>query len=263
MQEVTTPTPIPSGQVARIELPVNYEEALRVCQLISTGKNVHEIEQDLTLPSLDTFFSWVVRDSQVRKAFLAAREMSSFVLDEKALWEAKRFHEHSKDKTPTQARALEIFLTHLRWTIESRNANAFGAKAKVSLTVPIQINTTLDLGSEGVGTKDHPHIYQIAPPPPPQPDIDEIVDGRHPSRIQRKVKPTPIDDPEILARRAATKAKRSAHMKAVNARHQAKREAKRLAKEQNPEEENVSRHPQHKFYTKPSAEELHREQSEG
>lgn len=59
-------------------------------------------------------------------------------------------------------RATEALASQLRWSAEKRNPQVYAKQQAVNLSVPIQINTSLDMGgSSGTGTAEFPNIYAI------------------------------------------------------------------------------------------------------
>lgn len=113
------------------------------------------------MPHRQTFHRWVVNSPELSRAYSAARELSAYAMEETALDLADAIR---RDPGNSQkVRAYDISMNQLRWSAIRRNPQAFSEKAALHITVPIQINTGLDLGDASVagGTKDHPNIYQI------------------------------------------------------------------------------------------------------
>lgn len=65
-------------------------------------------------------------------------------------------------KNGTQVRAFEVAMNQLRWSATRRDPARYGERANTVVRVPIQINTTLDLGDDTAGgTTEHPNIYGL------------------------------------------------------------------------------------------------------
>jgi len=141
--------------------PLDQKAALAVCEGIAFGRTLAEIERDPGMPPKALFLVWVMRHVEVATAFAAAREVSAFVLEDEVT-DKLRFA-LKKAGTPAEMKALDMFSNWVRWMIAKRNPKVFSEKAALDVTVPIQINTSLDMGgAAGAGTKDHPNIYQLA-----------------------------------------------------------------------------------------------------
>jgi hypothetical protein len=84
-------------------------------------------------------------------AYRAAREISAEMLEDKALRLADDLADQN-DYTSVKVRATEVAIGQYRWSAERRDAGKFGTKNNVSVSVPVQINTTLDLG-DGITAK--------------------------------------------------------------------------------------------------------------
>lgn len=136
--------------------------ALRVIEALAEGHTLEEICQPGTgLPSRAIFRRWVVQNPDLAAAYRAAMEISANSLEEEALRAARAVKDKPGDGT--NVRATEVYIGQLRWSAERRNPAVYGTRQQVSVRVPIQINTTLDMGkdSEGSGTAEHPDIYKL------------------------------------------------------------------------------------------------------
>lgn len=148
------------------------ELARSMVERLSAGETLTGICRDgAPYPHPNTFYDWVRRYPELRAALNVARETSAHFLEEEALEIARQLKRMSKSKevNGTQVRALEAAMGQLRWSAERRNAASYGTKSAVSIQVPIQINTTLDLAAGGTGTKDHPDIYELTATNPVEP----------------------------------------------------------------------------------------------
>lgn len=143
--------------------PVRYtpELALEVCELVADGETLTAICQRDGMPSKPTFHRWVIQYPEVARAYAAAREMSAYALEEDALVLGRHLIDHPGNAQ--RVRAFDLLMNQLRWSAARRNPRVFSERGAVQITVPIQINTDLDLGA-GVGeenTREYPDIFKI------------------------------------------------------------------------------------------------------
>lgn len=119
--------------------------ALQICELIAEGHTLKSIcEQTDKFPHRSTFQRWVINYPELRKAYLAARELSAFAFEDQALTLAREIV--NEPGNAQRVRAFDIAMNQLRWSATKRNPREFGDKSSLQITVPIQINTGLDLG---------------------------------------------------------------------------------------------------------------------
>lgn len=138
----------------------NPEIALEIVERIAQGETINAIcAKGTGFPHPVTFKRWVVNQPDLAKAVDAARKISAMSLEEEAIDAARQIKLVQKDGT--QVRAFEVLLQQLRWSAERRDPATFGARTPVSIRVPIQINTTLDMGKDEQGMSDGKSIYTI------------------------------------------------------------------------------------------------------
>lgn len=158
--------------------------ALRIVERMAEGETMTSVCTGKEgFPHRDTFRRWMVNHPDLARAVEAARIISAGSFEEEALEAARDIRRNPKDGT--NVRATEVYINQLRWSAERRDPSKYGARQQVSVRVPIQINTTLDLGSAsiGAGTAEHPDIYKLeAKVAKPIVDIEEtnepLVKGR-------------------------------------------------------------------------------------
>lgn len=130
----------------------NPEIALGICERVAEGETLSAICAEKTpgWPTRSTFQRWVIRYPEVARAYAAAREVSAYSLEEEALDTARELKDKKgrKGMSSTEIRALEVAMNQLRWSASRRNPKVFSERGAISVTVPIQINTSLDLGGE-------------------------------------------------------------------------------------------------------------------
>ena len=135
--------------------------ALQICEQIAEGETLLAVCKMDGMPARQTFHRWVVNYPELSRAYSAARELSAYAMEDKALDLAEQIR--LEPGSSQKVRAYDISMNQLRWSAIRRNPQAFSEKAALHITVPIQINTGLDLGDTAAagGTPDHPNIYEI------------------------------------------------------------------------------------------------------
>lgn len=160
--------------MAKFVSTYNPEVALAICERIAEGQTLSAIcAPGSGMPARQTFHRWVVQFPELSRAYSAARELSAHSLEEEALDTARELREKkSRQKlTGVEVQAMKTAMDQLRWSAGRRNPRVYSERAAVQLTVPIQINTSLDLG----GGPSMDNVYDIkalieAPVEPEQTD---------------------------------------------------------------------------------------------
>lgn len=194
---------LPQEQVGnRFMTTYNPEIALEIVEKIAEGELLREIcIPGSKYPHPVTFKRWMVRQPDLAKAYEVARELSASSLEEEAIDIGRRLS--ASPGTGTNVRAKEVLMTQLRWSAERRDPAKFGNKTNVSIRVPIQINTSLDLGSDGTGNVNDKDIYSISGLVDAQ--VEEKLDQLGPDH---KFKPV-VEGKPIIHRRLTPFQKRS------------------------------------------------------
>ncbi len=140
------------------------ELALRICEHVASGQTLKEVCTGTGMPNRTSFWRWVMLYKDVAVAYQAARELSAQALEEEALTMARRLSAPNNFST-VKVRAFDIAMQQLRWSATRRDPSKYGQKAKETITVPIQINTTLDLGGANAdGQGIYTIVAEIVPP---------------------------------------------------------------------------------------------------
>jgi hypothetical protein len=155
---VTSSALVKSGEAA---LPaVVYSQVYDVCEAVAFGADLEEACQRPGFPSKDLFIGWMMRDPQVALVYQRAREVSAYALEDEAL--ALLRSRVRNPKSALDLRAADLLVQQIRWAAAKRNPQVFSEKSAVNVTVPIQINTSLDMGKGGgAGTAEFPNIYEM------------------------------------------------------------------------------------------------------
>ena len=137
--------------------------ALAVLDGIAEGKTLKEVCKAEGMPQRQTIYRWIALYPEFSKAYYAARELSAQSLEEEALDMAKVLKDPN-DFTGTKIKAYEVAMSQFRWSAARRDPRRYGQRAEDRIIVPIQINTTLDLGGEAAGgltTPDGDNVYSM------------------------------------------------------------------------------------------------------
>lgn len=128
----------------------NSAAAEIVLMKIADGATLREIAKMPGMPTKSTIQRWIMKYPELSTAWKAARELSASALEDEALDMARVLKKQS-GFTGTKVRAFEVAMNQFRWSASHRDPATFGQTAQPNLVVPIQINTSLDLG-DGKGS---------------------------------------------------------------------------------------------------------------
>lgn len=142
--------------------PLDEDKALQVCELIAMGHTLPDIAEKYKgkLPSVLDFTRWLLMFPHVKQAYEAAMELRTYALEEEAI-DAVR---EAKSK-PSSVPGVRALIAQLQWSMEKGNQNRYGQKGVGQITVPVQINTTMNLGQPGApeATRSD-NIYEVSIP---------------------------------------------------------------------------------------------------
>lgn len=129
--------------------PYMKDIAIQFLDLVAEGKTVKEIAELPNMPTRQTLYRWLSLYSDFNSAYFAAKELSAMALEEEAL-EIARDLAKPNEYTGTRITALKEAMVQFRWSAARRDPKRYGGAApQTNVTVPIQINTNLDLNKEG------------------------------------------------------------------------------------------------------------------
>lgn len=143
----------------RVLTALNEDLALQVCELVAMGHTLDELcskDNEGRFPAKLTFIRWMLMYPHIKQAYEAALEVRTFSLEDEAIEAVRR----GLNK-PSQVPAIRALISQLQWSMEKGNAGRFGQKGVGQITVPIQINTSLDLGQGGVNVPRPDNAYEI------------------------------------------------------------------------------------------------------
>lgn len=153
---------MPDNPIER-RLPVKYspEVALTLCERLAEGKSLVQICEMPDMPSRNTVYKWLTVYPKFFDAYERAREVSAQSLEDEAI-EMARTLTNQNDFTGTKVQAYNIAMQQLRWSAAHRDRNRYGERAANTTVVPVQINTTLNLGQDGIpATDNEKSIYTV------------------------------------------------------------------------------------------------------
>lgn len=162
-------------------------QCITICEHIADGKTLTSICKDTAgYPSPATFRHWVLKHEKLRETYALARELKSHSLFDEALDMARTIRDIPGNAQ--RVRAFDVAMNHLRWSAGKLNPAVYSEKAATALVVPIQINTTIDLG--GASETDRA-IYEIEatiedPTNADTPEQEPKSIARAKPRVQRK-----------------------------------------------------------------------------
>ncbi len=147
------------------------ELATAIIERVAEGETLSAICKGDGMPTPTTFRRWTLARREVWEAFQAARELKADSLFDEALDMARSIKK--KPGGPQNVRAHDVAMSHLRWAAGKLNPQKYSDRSQISFTVPIQINTTLDLG-QGAGHTEENSVYDLTAtvvetPPPEEP----------------------------------------------------------------------------------------------
>lgn len=155
--------------------------ALDIVERIAEGELLRDIcnpKSPTPTVAKSTFLRWVSTVPELAKAYAAAQQISALAFEEMALDRAKRV---SDEPGSTQnVAAANLYVNQLRWSAARRNPTKYSDKGNTQIVVPVNINTTLDLG-KGTGSIDVevPDMYTFSLPNGNQEPQTQIEDAQY------------------------------------------------------------------------------------
>jgi len=129
----------------RVVTAYNPMMALEMCERIADGATLRELcAPGNGFVTYYTFRRWCLLQPELALAYREARTLSAINFEEESIDMAREIR--TDPGSAQRVRAFDVAMNHLRWVAARRNPQLFSEKAAIKLTVPIQINTNLDLG---------------------------------------------------------------------------------------------------------------------
>lgn len=167
--------------------------AFQIVLEVASGRTLREVcSKGSGFVVATTFRRWALEHADLQRAFKEALAMSAGAFEEEAIDEARRLQKRAT--TPQDVAAHRALAEQLRWSAARRDPSMFGDTAKIQIKVPVQINTILDLGQEGIAQKSvgTENIYEITSQPVIDVPFEEVVpEPTYDPRAPRKQVLTP------------------------------------------------------------------------
>lgn len=146
----------------KIRVKYSPELALRICELVSDGETLVDIGKMAGMPNRQTIHRWLAVYPKFFDAYERAKEVSAQSFEEEAIMMARTL-KGQNDFTGVKVQAYNIAMQQLRWSASRRDKARYGQQQAAVTAVPIQINTTLNLGQNGMPapTDTQTSIYTV------------------------------------------------------------------------------------------------------
>jgi hypothetical protein len=176
---------VPTTYVSKSHVMQAYQKdiAIRFLDLVSEGKTLVEIAAEPNMPTRQTLYRWLAIYKEFNQAYKAAKQMSAVAFEDKALAIAKHI-EDNPELTGTRITGLKEAMVQYRWSAARRDPAQYGgATPTTQVTVPVQINTTLDLASDTEGKDGYSFTARaVVPVEGAETDPeDDMVEGPDPN----------------------------------------------------------------------------------
>lgn len=165
--------------------------ALKVCEHIADGMNLKEALALPGMPTRNTWYRWLMVYPELDKAYQAARELSAQAFEDDMLEITQKLKDPDQAVSDLMLKRYQTALQQLRWSAERRDPRHFGEKKETSVVVPVQINTSLDLGTlGGQSTSEYANVYELKALPKEATDDNPVgtpgpnLDGYTEARIE-------------------------------------------------------------------------------
>lgn len=137
--------------------------ALEIVERIADGEllaNITAADAEPLTVTKQTFLQWVATVPELRKAYSAARKMSAQTFEEKAIDVAEKLAKNGggKDKIA----AANTLISQYRWSATRRDPTNYSDKGDTKIVVPININTTLDMGQGSAAEVEDQSVYNLS-----------------------------------------------------------------------------------------------------
>lgn len=144
--------------------------ALEVVERVSNGDLLQNITKKPFPITKGTFLQWVSSVPELQKAYLTAKKLSAMSFEEKAIHAAEQLIVKGAGKDLIAA--TNTLISQYRWTATRRDPTTYSDKGNTNIVVPVNINTTLDMGN-GDKVEDN-SIYTLKVGAPIDADYTEI-----------------------------------------------------------------------------------------
>src|SRR6266404_846383 len=155
--------------------------ALDIVERIADGELLVKITAKDALPltiTKQTFLRWVSSVPELQTAYSAALQLSAHAFEEKAIDKAEKTA--AAPGSPQNVSAASLLISQYRWSAARRNPTRYSDKGNTQIVVPVNINTTLDMGSgKGKVDVEVPDIYTISVPASERSELMDVEEGSY------------------------------------------------------------------------------------
>lgn len=182
--------------------------ALDIVERIADGELLSKITakdaQPLTVTK-QTFLRWVATVPELQTAYAAAVQISAHAFEEKAIDKAERTA--LAPGSPQNVSAASLLISQYRWSAARRNPTKYSDKGNTQIVVPVNINTSLNLGDRRQTIDvEVPDIYtikfedgkfnELADDHPVDDAVPQIADSKVPEKVITKADFRALIDPD-------------------------------------------------------------------
>lgn len=150
--------------------------ALDIVEKIADGELLSKITGKEAVPQTitkQTFLRWVATVPELQTAYSAALQISAHSFEEKAIDKAEKVA--AAPGSPQNVSAASLLISQYRWSAARRNPTRYSDKGNTQIVVPVNINTTLDMGDLRQSMDvEVPDIYTISIPNVEEGEFNEL-----------------------------------------------------------------------------------------
>lgn len=140
--------------------------ALDIVERVAEGELLSKITAKSATPQTvtkQTFLRWVATVPELSTAYSAALQISAHSFEEMAIDRAQRVAD--APGSPQNVSAASLLISQYRWSAARRNPTRYSDKGNTQIVVPVNISTSLNLGSmKNTVDVEVPDIYTIKIP---------------------------------------------------------------------------------------------------
>lgn len=149
--------------------------ALLVCEKVAEGEKLKTVLKLDGLPCRSTWYRWCMMHPDLKIMYDVARQISAEGMEENLLEVAEDLLSAGGKLglTAIQLDRIKVAFTQLRWSASRRDPAKFAERPQVQTVIPVQINTTLNMGQPGAVSAAGGNIYTMLSARPEQPEIED------------------------------------------------------------------------------------------
>jgi hypothetical protein len=186
---------VPTQYVSKSHVMQAYQKdiAIKFLDFVAEGKTVKEIAAMDGMPTRQTLYRWLTLYKEFNQAYWAAKELSAAALEDDALSIARKLCD-ANEYTGTRIQAFKEAMVQFRWSAARRDPKRYGGAAPTTaVTVPVQINTTLNLNTDTEGEDGYSFTARAIIPVNGEDDT-----GRNDTEPSTEDTPDPNEDMDVV-----------------------------------------------------------------